>query len=299
MNETRVLVTGSTGLIGAPLLESLRARSIEAHGVSRTATTGPFTHRADLSVPAQTADLLARLSPSVIIHLAGGRERDLERLYVSNVLTTVNLLQAAARQESPPAFITAGSAAEYGEPVEGIASESTPARPVSEYGRAKLAASALAQALSASSGRSLCVVRPFNVVSPHLPSTTALGNMRQELTTQTGTPRVVRCGRLDVVRDFIPLDFVVEVFSRLLDLDEWPPVLNVCSGIGIELGGVLRAAAECLDVEVQVVPVPELMNIPAASKIVGDASVLHGLGLHCEPTAASLARLLLGTNGSR
>ena len=295
MSETRVLVTGSAGLIGAPLLELLRGRSIEAHGVSRTASTDSLTHRADLSVPEEAANLLARVKPSVIVHLAGGPERDLERLYESNVLTTVNLLQAAARLESPPAFITAGSAAEYGEPAGGLASESAPARPVTEYGRAKLAASALAQGLSASSGIRLCIVRPFNIVSPYLPSTTALGNMRAQLLAQTGTPRVVRCGKLDIVRDFVPLQFVVDVFSRLLDLDDWPRLLNACSGIGIELGSVLHAAAEFLDVEARVVPVPELMEIPAAAQIVGDASLLHRLGLHCEPTAASLARLLVDT----
>jgi nucleoside-diphosphate-sugar epimerase len=299
MSEIRVLVTGSTGLIGEPLLESLRNRSVEAHGVSRTAMTGPLTHRADLSAPEETAALLARVKPSAIVHLAGGRERDIGRLYESNVLTTVNLLQAAARLKSPPAFITTGSAAEYGEPAGGIASEAGAARPVTEYGRAKLAASALAQSLSTSSGIRLCIVRPFNVVSPHLPSATALGNMRQQLIAQTGIHRVVRCGRLDIVRDFVPLQFVVEVFSRLLELGEWPRLLNACSGIGIELGSVLRAMADCFDAEVCVTPVPELMGIPAAARIVGDATLLHALGLHCDPTAASLARLLIEHDASR
>jgi nucleoside-diphosphate-sugar epimerase len=294
MSEIRVLVTGSSGLIGESLLESLRNQSVEAHGVSRTAVKAPLTHRADLSAPEETAALLARVKPSAIVHLAGGHQRDIGRLYESNVLTTVNLLQAAARLKSPPAFITTGSAAEYGEPAGGIASESASAHPVTEYGRAKLAASALAQSISVSAGARLCIVRPFNVVSPHLTSATALGNMREQLMAQTGRDRVVRCGRLDVLRDFVPVQFVVDVFSRLLDLDEWPRILNACSGTGIELGSVLRAAAERLDVQVRVVPVPELMNIPAAARIVGDPTRLHSLGLYCEPTAASLASLLIG-----
>ena len=222
MNGDRVLVTGSSGLIGEPLLESLRNRSFEAHGATRVAATDPLTHRADLAEPEQTAALLARVQPSVIIHLAGGQQHDVGRLYESNVLTTVNLLQAAARLETPPAFITTGSAAEYGEPANGIASESTAADPVTDYGRAKLASSALAQILSTASGIRLCIVRPFNVVSPHLPSATALGNMRAQLLGQTGRNRVVRCGRLDVIRDFVPIEFVVSVVSRLLELNEWP-----------------------------------------------------------------------------
>jgi nucleoside-diphosphate-sugar epimerase len=293
VSAIRVLVTGSTGLIGKPLLKLLRDRHFEAHGVSRSAPTDPLTHRADLSVPEQTASLLAHVNPSVIIHLAGGRERDVERLYVSNVLTTVNLLQAAARLESPAAFVIAGSAAEYGEPADGIASEAGPAHPVTDYGRSKLAASALAQSISAESGMRLCIVRPFNIVSPNLPSVTALGNMRRQLMAQVGSHRVVRCGRLDIVRDFVPLHFVVDAFSRLLDLEEWPRILNVCSGTGIELGSVLRATADLLKVEVSAVRDSELAEIPAAARIIGDAELLHQVGLHCEPTAASLARVLI------
>jgi nucleoside-diphosphate-sugar epimerase len=293
MTRGRVLVTGSRGLIGEPLLRSLRDRSFEVYGVSRSETPDTFTLRADLSLPEQTASLLAHVNPSVIVHLAGGRERDAELLYESNVSTTANLLNASTHLESPPAFITAGSAAEYGEPAAGIATESSRADPVTEYGRAKLAASALALELSAASGIRVCVVRPFNIVSARLPASTALGNMREQLMAQTGSQRVVRCGRLDVVRDFVPLHFVVEVLSRLLDVEEWPRILNICSGTGIELGSVLRAMADCLDVDVHVIPIYELTSIPAAARIIGDATLLHRLGLHCEPTAASLARLLV------
>jgi nucleoside-diphosphate-sugar epimerase len=293
MSEQRVLVTGSTGLIGGALVESLRDGPFEVHGVARTVAADPRAHRADLSVPGQVADLLNRVNPSVIIHLAGGRETDVARLYASNVLTTVNLLQVAARLESPPAFITAGSAAEYGEPVGGIASESGPAHPLTEYGRAKLAASALAQSLARDAQIRLCIVRPFNVVSAHLPASTALGNMRQQLVTQQGKTRVVRCGRLDVVRDFVPLNFVVEVVSRLLDVDDWPELLNVCSGSGIELGSILYGMADLLDVDVRPVTIPELLAVPAPERVIGNSTILQRLGLRCKPTAVSLARLML------
>ena len=142
----------------------------------------------------------------------------------------------------------------------------------------------------------LCIVRPFNIVSPDLPSTFALGNMRVQLLAEKGRHRVVRCGRLDVVRDFVPLGFVLEVLVRLLDLEKWPEILNVCSGVGIELESVLHAMADELDVDVSTVPVPELVAIPSASRIVGDATLLRALGLVCEPTARSLGCLLVGPN---
>ena len=299
MSDLRVLVTGSTGLIGEALAKSLRNRPFEVHGVARSAREDGRSHRADLSSPEQVADLLESVDPSVIVHLAGGRETDAARLYASNVLTTVNLLQAAARLESPPAFITAGSAAEYGEPEGGIASESGPAHPLTDYGRAKLAATSLAQGISRASGIRLCIVRPFNIVSPHLPSTTALGNMRQQLLGQQGKRRTVRCGRLDVVRDFVPLGFVIDVFLRLLELDEWPELLNVCSGAGIELGSVLREMGTLLDVDIRTAAIPDLTSITAAERITGDSTLLYGLGLDCNPTATSLAHLMMSDRRQR
>jgi nucleoside-diphosphate-sugar epimerase len=287
-----VLVTGATGLIGAPLLRQLRDLGFEAHGAARARTSDPLSHTADLSVPEDAVGLLARVSPAVILHLAGGRERS--NLHDGNVAPTLNLLNAAARLDAPPAVVTVGSAAEYGEPADGVASESTPPHPVTDYGRAKLASSNAAREIAAASGLRLCIVRPFNIVSPDLPSTFALGNMRAQLLGEQGKHRVVRCGRLDVVRDFVPLGFVLDVFEALLDLERWPEILNVCSGVGIELVSVLQAMAEELGVEVRAVSVPELVAIPAATRIVGDAALLRALGLVCEPTARSLGHLLVG-----
>jgi nucleoside-diphosphate-sugar epimerase len=298
MSGTRVLVTGSTGLIGAALVRSSLDERFEIHGVGRSVAPHHRVHRADLSNPEDVHDLLDRVRPTVIVHLAGSREGDMVLLYESNVLTTVNLMQVAARMQARPAFITAGSAAEYGEPDSGIASESSPMCPITEYGRAKVAATALARALARSSGMRLCIVRPFNVVSPRLPAASALGNMRQQLLEQEGKTRVVRCGRLDVVRDFIPLDFVTGALWRLLDTDEWPDSLNLCSGIGIELGSILRAMGDHLDVDIDVVEVPKLATIPAARRIVGDPSRLRSLGLDCSPTASTLAQTMIETGRS-
>ena len=294
MSARRVLVTGSSGLVGTPLVGALRGESVETHGVSRTSTNDPLTHHADLACAEQASDLLARVRPTVIVHLAGGRDENVDRLYESNVLTTVNLVQAAAQLDPPPAFITAGSAAEYGEPPGAVVSESDHAQPITDYGRAKLASSLLAQSVSARSGMAVCVVRPFNIVSPAQTSGSALGNMRRQLLAQTGKERLVRCGRLDIIRDFVTLEFVVDVFSMLIRAERMPPVLNVCSGIGIELGAILHAMGCHLDVEIDVITVPQLAVIPAADRIVGDPAALHRLGMSCEPTASSLAEFLVG-----
>jgi nucleoside-diphosphate-sugar epimerase len=280
-----VLVTGAGGLIGTellPLLETgpLRVVAVEGH------------RRCDLSVPGEAAALIEAVRPGTIVHLAGGTSPDRREVYRKNVLTTVRLLDAAARLGERPYCIVLGSAAEYGDGAgEGLIQESSPLRPVTEYGRAKLAQTALAEAICEDAGLPLTVLRPFNLVSPRLPPSSPLGNLRDQL---LRGERTVECGRLDVIRDFVPVSAVAEAIRRLVASPAPGQVLNVCSGVGIELGAVLRALAERLGVAVRTVQKPELLAIPAAPRVVGDPSrLLRWTGLRIEATAEGLAGLLL------
>jgi nucleoside-diphosphate-sugar epimerase len=288
-----VLVTGATGLIGSQLVDRLRRLDADVHVASRSAEPSPLSHRADLSEFLEAYEVVLNLSPSVVLHLAGSQHANPSQLYGDNILTTVNVMQAAARVNPVPAIIVVGSASEYGDPVGSSVTEEFPTRPLTDYGRAKAAASILARSIAERVDLRLCILRPFNVVSPDLPSTTALGNMRRQLLEQQSDPRVVRCGRVDIVRDFVPLEFVIDVLVGMLELDSWPAVVNVCTGVGIELGELLAAMGNAVGAEIEVSPVQELVEIAAAPRIVGDPALLHQLGFDCTPTASSLAALMM------
>ncbi|HEV2852090.1 MAG TPA: NAD-dependent epimerase/dehydratase family protein [Thermoanaerobaculia bacterium] len=282
-----VLVTGAGGLIGTELLPLLEG------GSARVMTSGD-RHRCDLSVPGEAAALIEAVRPGTIVHLAGGTSPDRREVYRKNVLTTVRLLDAAARLPEPPYCIVLGSAAEYGDASGDLVTESSPPRPVTEYGRAKLAQTTLAESICDSAGLPLTVLRPFNLVSSRLPPSSALGNLREQLLRGRGRERTVECGRLDVVRDFVPVSAVAEAIRRLVASPVPGQILNVCSGVGIELGAVLRALAERLGVAVRTIQKPELLAIPAAPRVVGDPSrLLRWTGMRIEATAEGLARLLL------
>jgi GDP-4-dehydro-6-deoxy-D-mannose reductase len=140
----------------------------------------------------------------------------------------------------------------------------------------------------------LTVLRPFNIVSHRLPPSSALGNMRRQLLAAAGRERSVRCGRLEIVRDFVPLASVVETVRRLLARPVSGQAIDVCSGVGIALGEILAAMAKRLDVDVRIVHDPDLVAMPAAPRVVGDpAALLAATGLAISPTPESLACLLL------
>jgi GDP-4-dehydro-6-deoxy-D-mannose reductase len=285
-----VLVTGSTGLVGGAVLDALAGGPFETIGAARS----PHADiQADLVDP-DAARRAAAVRPDAVVHLAGrttGTQAELEQ---SNVVATRNLLAALEELGLRPYVVLAGSAAEYGQPDDGVLDEDSPLAPLTRYGASKVEQSRLAQEQCARLGAPLTVARLFNIVAPDLPVSTALGNFRQQLLAQSGSPRTLRCGRLDVVRDFVSAAFVAETIRRLLELPEPPPVLNVCSGVGIELRAIVDAMAEALGTELVIEQDQALAAIPAAPSVIGDARRLSSLGLRYDPAPDDLAAVLLG-----
>ena len=104
MKHIKVLVTGSRGFLGAAVCRLLQSRGAVVHGVGRSSTEGGFEvdayHSVDLSVADTADDLMAKVQPQYIIHLAGcsvaRREPDwIETTLRANLLTTVNILRGA------------------------------------------------------------------------------------------------------------------------------------------------------------------------------------------------------------
>ncbi|MFY9821249.1 MAG: NAD-dependent epimerase/dehydratase family protein [Thermoanaerobaculia bacterium] len=285
-----ILVTGATGLIGRELMKALSSQP----GSWRVHTAG----RPDLSGPDEALALIERVQPAAVVHLAGGTHPDRHELYASNVLTTVHLLDAVARVAragAPACCIVFGSAAEYGDTPASPIAEAAPLKPVSEYGRAKVAQTTLAEGIARKHGIPLTILRPFNLVSPLLPVSAALGNMRRQLLSGEGEERTVTCGRLDLVRDYVPLAAVVEVTLHLLANPAPGQVLNVCSGVGISLGSILEAMAKRLGVTLRIEQSPDLLAIPAAPRAVGDPERLfRATGIRIAASAEEMAGILVG-----
>ena len=235
----------------------------------------------------------SRSSPEVVVQFTGGVASDLVRLAEMNVVPTVNLISAAARSDVRPALFVSGSAAEYGDPGDSMASETSTPKPLSPYGWVKAVETATARELGRLHELNLTVVRPFNPVTPLLPESTALGNFRSQILRGPEPKRRIVCGRIDVVRDFVSGTFIGEVMGELVDR---PPggIVNICSGVGIRLDAVMLAAAEILDVELEFVEDEALSRLPAPDSIIGDPTHLNSLvHARADSTPAKLAKELL------
>ena len=122
----RTLVTGGTGFVGANLVRRLLADGHEVHLLVRTDHAAwriePIRndvrlHEVELADAASLGPVVGRLRPEWVFHLAAHgaypQQTDLEAILRTNVLGTVNLVQACLATGFA-AFVHTGSSSEYG-----------------------------------------------------------------------------------------------------------------------------------------------------------------------------------------
>jgi nucleoside-diphosphate-sugar epimerase len=170
----RVLVTGATGLIGRHVVSLLRDQ-VEVYAVSRSKK--PSTDRVnwltlDLAQPGSPQDLIERLQPSVVLHLAGAvrGDRSLDAVHptlTANLVATVELLEAATRARVRR-IVVSGSLLE--EPTGGGATVVPP----SPYGASRWASTSYARMFHSLFEAPVTILRPSYAYGPGQDSTKLL-----------------------------------------------------------------------------------------------------------------------------
>ena len=142
----RILITGSSGLVGSALSVGLEEAGA---GLSLLDVRAEGTSRGDVREAARVREALEGCDG--VIHLAAisrviwGEQRP-EECWDVNVNGVRNVLEAAACAGSKPWVIFASSREVYGQPSSLPACEETPLAPVNVYGRAKVRGEELVEA---------------------------------------------------------------------------------------------------------------------------------------------------------
>ncbi len=239
-----LLLTGATGFIGRPVLEALTRRgSVDAISTgSPPPVPGVTWHRVDLADAAAVTELLQRLRPEQLVHLAWYVEHG--RFWeapenIAWVERSLQLLRAFAAAGGSRAVML-GTCAEYDWTAasEPLREDTSPIAPASLYGIAKDSLRRLGEGFAGPAGVQLAWGRLFFLYGPREAPGRLVASVARALLAgeqaQTGSGRQVR--------DFMHVEDIAAAIVALLRSTVTGPV-NIASGEPVELGEIIMAVA--------------------------------------------------------
>ena len=246
------LITGMEGFTGQFLASKLSSEGYTVHGTIYGGTKNShYEHSLDLNDRDAVHDLITRIQPDVVVHLAAisfVAHADVAEIYKTNIIGTRYLLEALANvKKVPSAVLLASSAGVYGQATTGTITETTPTNPANDYSVSKLAMEKMAMMWV--DKLPITIVRPFNYTGPGQSSMFVLPKIVSHF--RRGEKQI-ELGNLDVSRDFSDVRMVVNSYTKLLKLAPAGEIFNICSGTVYSLGQVLDMMAGIAGYTIQV-----------------------------------------------
>ncbi len=238
----RVLVTGASGFVGKACLQRLAARGFDVHAVARTPTPEDGQtvtwHSQDLLAPGAEAAIIDTVRPTHALHLAWIAIPGVFWNSAENLawLAAGCALADAFGRAGGRRFVGVGTCAEYDWGFGLCREDTTPLRPSTAYGRAKLAmmhalnTAAAVHSFDAAWGRLFFPYGPGEPAGKLIPSVIAA--------LLDGKP--VPCSHGRQVRDFVFIEDAADALAALVDAPA-TGAYNIASGAPITLRDVIAA----------------------------------------------------------
>jgi GDP-4-dehydro-6-deoxy-D-mannose reductase len=245
------LVTGANGFVGNVLIDHLRTMGWKVRGsVFSESALAPDTYACDISDAAQVDELVQWAGPVThVFHLAAVTfiplsQSDPSQTMDINLNGTIRLAEAIRRHVPGARFLYVGSAAVYGIPREIPIVETHPLQPNEPYAISKAAADAYGEFLYRNYGMDVVRLRPFNHSGPGQTPQFVLASFARQIARieRQLEPPVLHVGNLDVARDFLHVQDVVEVYETIAEKGVAGEAYNVCSGEAWPI----RKALDCM-----------------------------------------------------
>jgi len=238
MTAQRVLITGSTGFIGARIAERVHEQGHSVALLIRTARTDDRAAaiyadcqiiKGDLQQPSTYADAIRDFRPDALIHAAwtgvAGADRN-DPHQIDNIGASAALLETAIKA-GIKSFIGLGSQAEYG-PKSAKLDETTSTDPTTLYGFSKLAALQVTQSMCRLQDIRHAWLRVFSTFGPRDNPTWMIPSLIAKL--EAG--EVAELTGCEQIWDFLHIDDAANAALAVLESSTAAGIFNLGSGKG-------------------------------------------------------------------
>src|SRR3990167_4854422 len=286
----KALITGITGFVGSHLAEHLLARGDEVYGTMRwRSRMDNINHIKNKIKFIETyirdsysiEKAIMSVEPDVIFHLAAQSFVHTsfhapQETLSTNIIGTVNLLEAVRNSDCDPVIQIAGSSEEYGlvHPDETPIKETNPLRPLSPYGVSKVAEDRIAFQYHKSYGLKTVITRAFNHEGPRRGDVFATSNFAKQIAEiEKGVKQpVMFVGNLNASRDFTDVRDVVRAYALAVQKCDYGEAYNICSGKMWKISEVLDMMLSMTDRKIEIRQDPARMRPSDVEILLGDAT---------------------------
>ena len=268
----KVLIFGIDGFTGEHLSKYLRDDGFDVYGTSYS-NLGNKIFKVDITYKADIDNVLREVVPDFIIVLSGisfpahGHNED---FYSINTIGAINILETVILlNQHPRKIIMAGSATIYGNQGLGILDESLCPIPANHYGASKYAMESMAK--NYFNKLNIIITRPFNYTGINQVDNFLIPKIVNHF---KENKKVIELGNLDVSREFNDVEFVCEVYKKLLESNTKSQIVNICSNRGIKLLDVIDTMNEIAGYKIEVKVNPAFVRKDEIKSLTGSSEKL-------------------------
>lgn len=236
LKDKTILVTGGSGYLGQKFIEKLLEMEAMVHCIDiidNFKRKNVSYHKVDLLNIEDLNDIVKKINPTIIYHLAASlnRTRDFSEantLLAINLTGTVNLLNAI-RECAYNNFVFVSTSEVYGgNTIKAPFKEEDNFIPASPYSLSKYCAEMSLKTYSKIYSKNFTILRLFNFYGSNMPKNFFLPQLTNKLKRNEDFDMT----NGEQIRDFLHIEDVIEAMILSTSIKAYNETFNVCSGKG-------------------------------------------------------------------
>lgn len=286
-SDRKCLVLGGSGFLGSHLTEALLERGFSVRVLDRPRppgsiplnpridwVEGDFLHQEQIAEALSGCDTVFHLISTTLPKASNDDPTFDVR---TNILGTVQLLQAASKCAVRKVIFVSSGGTVYGVPRSIPIPESHPTDPICSYGIGKLTVEKYLHMYHSLHGLEYCVLRVANVFGERQSVSSGQGAVSVFLNRALHRRPIEIWGDGMVVRDFVYVEDVVDALVRAMSHSGDVRIFNIGSGEGKTLNNIVQAVEKLLSRRIEIrylaprkFDVPSnVLNIDRARQVLG------------------------------